>query len=289
MNLLLTAITPITWGTTYLITTDVLPPGRPVLAGVMRALPAGLILLLWYRKLPQGLWWIKALILGIVNIGGFFFLLFVTAYLLPGGPAAVITATAPLVVMALSPTLLGTRIHGGQVLAALAAVGGVAALVLGPEASFNPTGVMAAVAATLLTGSGLVLAKKWGKPDDVPQLAVTGWQLTVGGLFLVPFLSIEGIPDHLTATNIAGYSYLTIVGALIAYGLWFRGLALLDAVSVSLLSVLSPLTAIILGVLFKGENFTYIQAIGAAVVLSAAVVSQIIGVRTRAKIKNTTP
>ena len=41
--LLVTAITPAVWGTTYAVTTEFLPPGRPLLAGLLRALPAGLL------------------------------------------------------------------------------------------------------------------------------------------------------------------------------------------------------------------------------------------------------
>nr|WP_202918005.1 hypothetical protein [Streptomyces taklimakanensis] len=43
--LLVTALAPAIWGTTYLVTTELLPPDRPLLAAVLRALPAGLLLL----------------------------------------------------------------------------------------------------------------------------------------------------------------------------------------------------------------------------------------------------
>ena len=41
----ITALAPLSWGTTYLVTSELLPPGRPLLAAVLRALPAGLLLL----------------------------------------------------------------------------------------------------------------------------------------------------------------------------------------------------------------------------------------------------
>lgn len=72
---LTTAIAPLAWGTTYLVTTEALPPGRPLLAGVLRALPAGLALAALTRRRPVGRWWAKAAVLGILNIGGFFALL----------------------------------------------------------------------------------------------------------------------------------------------------------------------------------------------------------------------
>jgi len=272
---LITALTPIIWGTTYIVTTNLLPPGRPLLAGVLRALPAGLMLLLWFRRLPRGQWWWKSAVLGVVNIGGFFALLFAAAYLLPGGVAAIVTNTAPLWVIALSPALLGTRIQPYQVISALVAVVGVACLVLTPAAALNAGGILAGLGASVCMGLGAILAKKWGKPDDVPQLAVTGWQLTFGGLFLVPLLLVmEGLPDHLTGQNVLGYTYLTIFGALIAYGIWFHGLAKLDVVQVAILGVLSPVTATFLGVVFVGERLSLVQWVGLLLVLAALVLVQ---------------
>ena len=65
-----TAIAPIAWGTTYIVTTELLPADRPLLAGLARALPAGLALALLTRSLPSGSWWWKAGVLGTLNIGG---------------------------------------------------------------------------------------------------------------------------------------------------------------------------------------------------------------------------
>ena len=72
------------WGTTYLVTTEMLPPGRPLTAAVLRALPAGLLLLAVTRTLPPGSWWWRSAILGTLNIGAFFAFLFIAAYRLPG-------------------------------------------------------------------------------------------------------------------------------------------------------------------------------------------------------------
>src|SRR5690606_11104627 len=52
-DLLLTAIAPAIWGSTYLVTTELLPQGVPVTVALLRALPAGLLLLLLLRRLPR--------------------------------------------------------------------------------------------------------------------------------------------------------------------------------------------------------------------------------------------
>ena len=68
---LTTALAPMAWGTTYLVTTELLPAGRPLLAGCLRALPAGVALAAFTRTRPTGAWWWKAAVLGVLNIGGF--------------------------------------------------------------------------------------------------------------------------------------------------------------------------------------------------------------------------
>lgn len=51
---ILTALTPMAWGTTYIVTTHLLPGGHPLFAAMMRSLPAGLLALLIARQLPHG-------------------------------------------------------------------------------------------------------------------------------------------------------------------------------------------------------------------------------------------
>src|SRR5688572_14925010 len=188
-----TAVTPALWGTTYLVTTEFLPAGRPLLAAAIRALPAGLLLvgavavLAGRRALPRGAWWWRAALLGTLNIGVFFALLFVAAYRLPGGVAAVLGALGPFVVAALAFLLLGERSTGRTLTAAAVGVAGVALLVLRSDVALDPVGIAAAAGGTLTMSLGTVLGRRWGTPDGYPRrstalLALTGWQLTVGGL-----------------------------------------------------------------------------------------------------------
>ncbi|MGB7481096.1 MAG: EamA family transporter, partial [Burkholderiaceae bacterium] len=97
-DLLTTAAAPAIWGTTYLVTTELLPPGVPLTVATWRALPAGLLLLAFVRRLPHGVWWARALLLGALNISLFQTLLFISAYRLPGGVAATLGALQPLLV-----------------------------------------------------------------------------------------------------------------------------------------------------------------------------------------------
>lgn len=272
---LLTVIAPTVWGSTYLVTTELLPPDRPLLASVMRALPAGVLLVAYGRALPQGHWWWKAFILGFLNIGAFFYFLFVAAYHLPGGVAALVMSVQPLVVLLLGVLVLKESIRRLQIHACLLVVAGVALLVLTPAARLDAVGVLAGLAGAACMATGIVLTKRWGRPPNVGLLGFTGWQLAFGGIVLIPvLLAVEGLPERLTGANITGFLYLGTIGAVLAYALWFRGIERLPALAVSFLSFASPLAAVVLGLLFLGQSLSILQTVGAVAVIGAVVLVQ---------------
>jgi probable blue pigment (indigoidine) exporter len=275
VNSLLTALAPAIWGSTYLVTTQLLPPDSPLWVSVIRALPAGLILLVMGRKLPSGVWWFRALILGILNIGAFFYFLFLAAYLLPGGVAALVMSCQPIIVLLLGAALLDEKIRHLQVLACLVGGLGVALLVLQPVAHLDTIGILAALAGAASMASGIILMKYWGRPEGVSILNFTGWQLTVGGIVLVPLaLVTEGLPNAITGLNWIGFAYLSIIGTLFAYVIWFRGIERLPAISVSFLAFASPLVAAILGFIALGESFNVTQILGSVAIIAALVLVQ---------------
>ncbi|MBA3782565.1 MAG: EamA family transporter [Nocardioides sp.] len=274
-DLSLTAFAPIVWGSTYLVTTQFLPEDRPLLAATVRALPAGLLLMLVTRTLPHGIWWLKTAVLGALNIGLFFFLLFVAAYELPGGVAALVMSVQPLFVLLLGAVLLGARIRAGHVIACAMGALGVGLLVLRSEATLTTVGVLAGLGGALSMAAGIVLTKRWGRPPGTGLLGFTGVQLALGGALLLPaMVFLEGLPPKITGTNVAGFSYLAVIGALIAYTVWFRGIERLPALVVSFLGFFSPLTAAILGFVFLSQSLTLVQVAGAALIVASIVVTQ---------------
>lgn len=269
----LAALAPAVWGTTYAVTTAWLPEGRPLLAATLRSLPIGLLFTVVSRRLPSGTWWIRSAVLGALNFGVFFALLFTAAYRLPGGIAATIGATQPIIVMSLVALLLAERPDRRRVLAAVVGVVGVGLLVLRADRSLDLLGIGAAFGATTSMATGTVLVQRWGRP--VPLLTFAGWQLAAGGLLLAPLaLLTEGLPPGITTTNVGGYLYLMVIGAAIAYPLWFRGIEQLGAGTATFLGLLSPVVATITGIVVRAEAMTVLQAVGVAAVLGSVVAGQ---------------
>ena len=276
-DLILTAIAPTIWGSTYLITTELLPVGYPITVSMLRALPAGLLLLVLVRQLPSdAATWIKVFVLGAFNFSIFWWLLFIAAYRLPGGTAATLGAVQPLIVIFLAHALLGSKIHAASIIAAITGMGGVALLVLSPQASLDPIGIVAGLGGALSMACGTVLTRRWQPP--VSPLIFTAWQLTAGGIILLPAaLLFEPELPELTGANLIGFVYLGLIGAALTYILWFRGIARFEPSIVSPLGFLSPMTAVILGWWVLGQHLNLWQFLGVIVVLGSVWVSQFAG------------
>jgi len=272
-DLLMTAMAPIIWGSTYLVTTQYLPADYPLTLAMLRALPAGLLLLIIARKLPNGIWWLKILLLGGLNFAIFWWLLFVSAYRLPGGVAATVGAIQPFIVIFLARFLLGSPIRSLTVLSAIIGLGGIAVLILTPQAALDPIGILAGLAGAMSMALGTVLSRRWQPP--VSLLTFTSWQLIAGGLLLLPFaIWFEPALPPLSNKNLLGFIYLGLIGGAFTYLLWFRGLARLEPSSVSTLGFLSPITAVVLGWLLLAQSLSVLQCFAIAIVFISVWLSQ---------------
>lgn len=269
----LAAVAPVVWGTTYLTTSTWLPPDRPLFAATVRALPAGLLLLAVLRRLPSGIWWWRAAVLGLTNIGVFFPLLFLGAYRLPGGLASTVQAISPLVVMTLAWFVLGESAGRRRVAAGVVGAAGVGLLVLDAGARLDPLGLAGSVGSVASSALGFVLVKRWAAP--VGMLTLVAWQLVAGGLVLLPVaLLVEGAPPAIDVPAAVAFVWLAGVGTVLAYVCWFAAIDRLGAGAVSLVGLLNPLTGTLLGVAVAGEAFGAPQALGGLLVVTGVLAGQ---------------
>lgn len=83
----------------------------------------------------------------------------------------------------------------------------------------------------------------------------------------------EGLPSQpLTGQNVLGYGYLALIGAALAYTLWFRGIQTLAVGSITFLSLLSPVVAVLGGWAVLDPALSVGQVVGVAIVLTAVLV-----------------
>ena len=270
---LITAVAPIAWGSTYFVTKQLLPADSPLWGAAIRALPAGILLMLLARRRPRGVWWWRSAVLGILNVGAFFVLLYVAAQLLPSSVAASIMAAGPLVMIGLAWALASERPVPRVVAGALIGMLGVLLIVATSSTGVNAWGVVASASAMVMSALGYVLSKRWA--SDIPVLSLTAWQLLAGGGALaIAALAFEGAPPVLDTGAILGFAYVSVIATALAFWCWFTGLKRLSAGTVGVIGLLNPVTGVLLGTIFAAEPLTLIQIGGVILVLLGVFVGQ---------------
>jgi probable blue pigment (indigoidine) exporter len=272
---LMAIIPPMLWGSTYLVTTEFLPPDKALMAAVLRILPVGLLIVLFTRYRPSREQLPKLVVVSLLCMSLLHWPLFVSAYRLPGGLAAILIASQPLLVVVLGFLLFGNRITRKVAAGIIIGLIGVVMILLVPSRlEWDLIGICAAFLAAASMSLGTLLVKRWQL--DIPVLAFTGWQLTIGGLLLLPFALIFDLPmAEFETGHIGGYLYLALAGTLLPYVLWFSALRKLEPVLISTLILLSPLSAMVLGYVVLDQALTVLQLAGAGAVLAGILITHV--------------
>ncbi|MFI0965938.1 EamA family transporter [Streptomyces sp. NPDC021080] len=269
----LTAVAPVAWGANYFVTHEFLPADRPLYGAALRALPAGLVLLAVRRQLPRGAWWWRSAVLGLLNMSVFFVLVYAASQLLPTSVASTVMAVAPLTMMLIAWPLVSERPRTAHLAGAATGLGGVCLMLLSGAEAVSVPGVLASAAAMLVSSLGYILAKRWNTGVDV--LASTAWQLTAGGLFLLPVAAaVEGRPPALSGQTLLAFAYVTLIATALAFVAWFTGLRHLPTGTVGLIGLLNPVTGVLLGTVVAEEALTVQQLGGLALVLAGVVLGR---------------
>lgn len=184
----------------------------------------------------------------------------------------------PTIVILLSAVIFRERLNVKKICCALAAIAGMILVsgVIGgsslPEG--NSRGVMLGLGAALFYSAVVLLNKKIGSMDVYIKTVI---QLISASMILVPYLVLT---EDISAVSMDGIEIIMIliVGLLhtgIAYALYFGSMAGLRAQTIAIFSYIDPVTALILSALILGEPFTAGGAIGAVLIIGAAIISEL--------------
>lgn len=199
------------------------------------------------------------------------------AQYLPSGLIAVLFALAPLVTALLARWLLAERALTFTHLAGLAF--GLAGLIVifrdglavGPQAA---AGLAALAAAVVLHALSLVLVKRHGA--GLPSLTITaGALLIVVPLFFLTWLVLDGhAPAALPARALGAIIYLGVIGSVVGFTLYFYVVKRVEANKAALITLITPVAALLVGNLFNGERLGARIWIGTALVLAGLALHQ---------------
>lgn len=231
------------------------------------------------RKKPDGMAIRKNLTLLILSgaVLGFNWILLFEAYRY----TTVATATlcyymAPMIVVALSPALLGERLTMAKAICVLAALGGMVLVSGVADAGFSAAemrGVTLGLGAAALYAGVILLNKRLG---SVSAFDRTVMQLSAAAIVLLPYVLLtENVQAvRLDAASAAMLLFVGVVHTGVAYALYFGCMTSLRAQTVAIMSYIDPIVAILVSWLALGEKMGVAGAVGAVLVLGSAFISE---------------
>lgn len=268
---LLAAVATILWGFTYVISSRMLPQ-TPWFIGAVRAGLGAVPLLLIAREFPPVAYWPKLVVLGTLNTGLFFGLLFIGALRLPGGVAGIFQALGPLFSVLLVWPLLAHRPTVLKIVSLLVGLLGVVLVVAKGNAALDQIGVVAALGSAFSVALGGVLVQRWGNPMTLTGF--TAWQLVVATVELgLATLVLGDVPATVTGTNLLGLTIVALLLTSLPFFLWFKAIHGTGAANVAPFFLLTPLVAFALDALVGGIVPNLQQGLGMLLVFAGLVLN----------------
>ena len=267
------------WGSTWLFIKVGLADLPPFTFAGIRFVLASLILTLlvivrrapWPRTRRE---WGLIAVVGLLQFALNYGLVFWGEQYISSGLAAVLQSTFPVFGLVIAHFYLPQeRMTGVRVVGVLLGVFGVAVifsdqLTIAGNLAF--LGSMALVASAFFGSYSNVLVKAYGTRIDPQVFAAT--QMIFG---FVPLLGIgilvEGNPlrFHWTAKAVICLLYLVVVGSVLAFALYYWLVRRMDVTTTMLIALVTPVVAVILGIVVLHERLNWRLLAGGACIISA--------------------
>ncbi len=237
------------------------------LIAVACLLPVTIWLLRYHRPSPRDL--LALAVLGLAFFGLFPWLFTLSLQYTTAARGALALATAPLMALGIATVLRMEPFGVVKLAAVLTAIIGVAIALSGDPKALEAVGpdywigdlIMlgaAAIAASYSVGAKPLLARH-------PALMVTCLSMIAGAVGLAVPAGVIAVQSGLPSFDTGGLIavlFLGIGGGVLQFGLWVWAVGRLTPTQASLFLTLTPVTAIVLGVVVLGELFTAALLIG---------------------------
>jgi drug/metabolite transporter (DMT)-like permease len=272
------------FGTTFLaIKVGVDASAPPFFSAGIRFFAAGLILFLWMvwtRKASFALLLRKEFALsGICLTFGTFSALYWAEQYVSSGIAAVLSATGPLMMLALQIGIMRQKVTFLSAFGCVVGFSGVVLLLL-PSLTVSSNKWWIIGCAVILIGelfytSGALYSKRviQSFPEASP-IALNSVQMMYGGFLL---LLLSAFTEHvrmeslITPSSAFSLLYLTVIGSMVGHSLYYWLVAKTNPVFPSTWLYISPLIALAIGVLFYRETVTWVSLIGVLTIIAGTV------------------
>ena len=185
---------------------------------------------------------------------------------------------APMLVILLSPLMLKESLTLKKCLCVAVSFAGMA-LISGIGSGFlsdagDAKGIILGLGAAILYASVMLMNKRI---TDISAFDKTIIQLSVAGIVLIPYniLTVDWSSLTLTLPAVGLLAFVGIVHTGFAYYLYFGSMEYLSGQSIAIFSYIDPVVAVLASVLLLQEPFSWLNALGAALIIGSAVISEL--------------
>ncbi len=255
------------WGTTYTVTQLTLAEWPPLLLGLLRALPAGLLLLAIRPSLPSSRrQWKTLSLLGLVNIAAFFGFIFIMALRLPAAISGVGMVAVPVVAMLFHWIYRRELPNKHQCVCSVGLLV-TAVWLFDPKAlDLDWIGLVALLMALSCVVSGSMITQRLGQ--TMHWYSVLTWQLLLGSVFLSMVMCVDMLRtpapylnavSNISISNVFGLIWLSMLNTAAAYTLLVWLLQRMSVIDFAFGGIANPLAGIAGGVLLLSEDYSLMQ------------------------------
>ena len=221
-----------------------------------------------------------AMIVGLINIGWTWAIIFWSEQFVPSGLVSVFGAAAPVWTAVLAHFMVkGDRLSVLKILGLVLGLGGTVILIGAPDAADGTAGLIATGLLALMPITWAIAAILQSRflrtVAPIPTVALGTW---ASALLLAP-LALLQLPQgaHWTLASVLAFAYLVVFGTCfgMVVSLWLY--RKLRPTTITLIQVLVPAEAILIGTVWLGEPVTIRMLGGAALVIAAVALNAIAG------------
>ncbi|HEY8786521.1 MAG TPA: EamA family transporter [Candidatus Limnocylindria bacterium] len=270
-----------TWGAIKIGVTDVPPFVFAFARAVAVASVLTIIALALRQPFPRGRRpLVVATIVGVINIGLTWAIIFWSEQFVPSGLVAVFGSAAPVWTALLAHFMVkGDRLSALKIFGLVLGLGGTVLLIGAPDKADGTAGLVATGLLALMPITWAIAAilqsRFLTKVAPIPTVAVGTW---ASALLLAP-LALVQLPqgEHWTLASVLAFVWLVLFGTCFAMVVQMWLYRKLRPTTITLIQVVVPAEAILIGTLWLGESVTIRILGGAALVVAAVALNAIAG------------
>ncbi len=279
MNVIVWLVLCLIWGTTWIFIKLGLNDLPPITFASARFVLAVLILLpiIYFQKLPwprSGIEWRLIILTGVLQFTVNYATVFWAEQYISSGLAAVLQAMITVFGLVLAwiflPAERITKLKVGAVMIGIAGVAVIFIDQLRLESVWAFAGSVAIVVGAYAAAQASILVKAKGTSLHPASLVCAQMICGLPPLLVYAFVA-EGNPlaHNWSWMAIASVLYLTIAGTIAAFWLYYWLLARIESTQAMMISLVTPLIAVVIGNIFLGETLPPQTLVGGLLILAS--------------------